>query len=36
VIALHIHLDDLPSGAMGVLSSFGAGYSIGSVILRKR
>ncbi|MBD1554225.1 beta-ketoacyl-ACP synthase III [Pseudomonas typographi] len=36
VIALHLHQDDLPSGAVGVLSSFGAGYSIGSVILRKR
>jgi len=36
VIALHSHQDDLPSGALGVLSSFGAGYSIGSVILRKR
>jgi beta-ketodecanoyl-[acyl-carrier-protein] synthase len=36
VIAFHIHQDDLPGGALGVLSSFGAGYSIGSVILRKR
>ncbi|WP_300650451.1 beta-ketoacyl-ACP synthase III, partial [Pseudomonas sp.] len=36
VIALHKHQDDLPSGALGVLSSFGAGYSIGSVILRKK
>ncbi|TBV05453.1 beta-ketoacyl-ACP synthase III [Phytopseudomonas dryadis] len=36
VIALHKHHEDLPSGALGVLSSFGAGYSIGSVILRKR
>jgi beta-ketodecanoyl-[acyl-carrier-protein] synthase len=36
VIALHKNQDDLPSGALGVLSSFGAGYSIGSVILRKR
>lgn len=35
VIALHLHQDDLASGAIGVLSSFGAGYSIGSVILRK-
>ncbi len=35
VIALHLHQDDLPAGAIGVLSSFGAGYSIGSVILRK-
>ena len=36
VISLHSHQDDLPKGALGVLSSFGAGYSIGSVILRKR
>ncbi len=36
VIAFHKHQDDLPSGSLGVLSSFGAGYSIGSVILRKR
>ncbi|MDD2050197.1 beta-ketoacyl-ACP synthase III [Pseudomonas putida] len=36
VIALHKHQDDLATGALGVLSSFGAGYSIGSVILRKR
>lgn len=36
VIALHKNQDDLPAGSLGVLSSFGAGYSIGSVILRKR
>ena len=36
VIAFHKYQDDLPSGALAVLSSFGAGYSIGSVILRKR
>ena len=36
VIAFHEYQDDLPAGAQGVLSSFGAGYSIGSVILRKR
>lgn len=36
VIAFHKHQDDLPAGSLGVLSSFGAGYSIGSVILRKR
>ncbi|WP_068825689.1 beta-ketoacyl-ACP synthase III [Pseudomonas sp. BMS12] len=36
VIAFHKHQDDLPSGALGVLSSFGAGYSIGSVILRRK
>jgi beta-ketodecanoyl-[acyl-carrier-protein] synthase len=36
VIAFHKHQDDLSAGSLGVLSSFGAGYSIGSVILRKR
>ncbi|MBP7579916.1 beta-ketoacyl-ACP synthase III [Vogesella sp. XCS3] len=36
VIALHLHHVDLQSGDIGVLSSFGAGYSVGSVILRKR
>lgn len=36
VIAFHKFQDDLPAGSLGVLSSFGAGYSIGSVILRKK
>ena len=36
VIAFHKYQDDLASGSLAVLSSFGAGYSIGSVILRKR
>jgi beta-ketodecanoyl-[acyl-carrier-protein] synthase len=36
VIAFHKYQDDLPSGALGVLSSFGAGYSIGSVLLRRK
>ncbi|TBV04329.1 beta-ketoacyl-ACP synthase III [Stutzerimonas kirkiae] len=36
VIAFHKHQDDLPVGSIGVLSAFGAGYSIGSVILKKR
>lgn len=35
VIAFHRYQDDLQPGSLGVLSSFGAGYSIGSVILRK-
>jgi len=35
IIALHRHHDDLPDGALGVVCSFGAGYSAGSVILRK-
>ena len=36
VIAFHKYQDDLAAGSLAVLSSFGAGYSIGSVILRKR
>ena len=36
VIAFHKYQDDLAAGSLSVLSSFGAGYSIGSVILRKR
>lgn len=35
IIAFHLHRADFRSGEIGVLCSFGAGYSIGSVILRK-
>lgn len=35
VIAFHKHRSDFTSGDQGVLCSFGAGYSIGSVVLRK-
>lgn len=35
VIAFHKHRDDFVSGEIGVLCGFGAGYSAGSVILRK-
>lgn len=35
IIAFHKHQDDLPAGSHGVICSFGAGYSIGSVVLRK-
>jgi len=35
VIAFHKHRDDFTSGDLGVLCSFGAGYSIGSVVLEK-
>lgn len=35
VIAFHRHKDDLGSGDVGVICSFGAGYSIGSVVIRK-
>jgi beta-ketodecanoyl-[acyl-carrier-protein] synthase len=36
VIAFHKHRDGLRSGDTAVLCSFGAGYSVGSIILRKR
>lgn len=35
VIAFHKNREDFNSGDLGVLCSFGAGYSIGSVVLRK-
>jgi len=35
IIAFHKHQDDLPQGAYGVICSFGAGYSIGSVVVKK-
>ena len=35
VIAFHKHHADFQTGDIGLLCSFGAGYSIGSVILRK-
>lgn len=35
VIALHKYHEDLVSGDVGVLCAFGAGYSVGSVVLRR-
>jgi beta-ketodecanoyl-[acyl-carrier-protein] synthase len=35
VIAFHLFKDDFRPGDLGILCSFGAGYSIGSVILRR-
>jgi beta-ketodecanoyl-[acyl-carrier-protein] synthase len=35
IIAFHEHSDDLKSGDVGVICSFGAGYSIGSHVVRK-
>ncbi len=35
IIAFHKYSEDLKSGDTGVICSFGAGYSIGSVIVRK-
>ena len=36
VIAFHLHRADLKQGNVGVICSFGAGYSVGSLVLRKR
>jgi beta-ketodecanoyl-[acyl-carrier-protein] synthase len=36
VIAFHLHRDDLSAGDLGVICSFGAGYSVGSVVVRHR
>ena len=35
IIAFHHHRADLKSGDLGVICSFGAGYSIGSVVVRR-
>ncbi|HHZ08271.1 MAG TPA: beta-ketoacyl-ACP synthase III [Rhizobiales bacterium] len=35
IIAFSTHSDDLPAGSLGIICSFGAGYSAGSVIVRK-
>jgi beta-ketodecanoyl-[acyl-carrier-protein] synthase len=35
IIAFHLHHKDMAMGEHGVLCSFGAGYSIGSLVLRK-
>ena len=36
VIAFHKHKGDFTTGELGVICSFGAGYSIGSVVVRRR
>ncbi len=36
IIAFHKHSDDMAAGALGVICSFGAGYSIGCVVVRKK
>ena len=36
IIAFHKHSDDLAAGEAGVICSFGAGYSVGTVFVRKR
>ena len=36
IIAFHKNREKLESGDVGVLCSFGAGYSVGSIILKKQ
>ena len=35
IIAFHLNSDDLAAGDTGLICSFGAGYSAGTVFLRK-
>lgn len=35
IIAFHKYSDDLASGEIGIICSFGAGYSVGSVLLKR-
>lgn len=35
IIAFHQHRSDLKTGDLGLICSFGAGYSVGSVVVRK-
>jgi beta-ketodecanoyl-[acyl-carrier-protein] synthase len=35
IIAFHLYRDDLAAGDLGVICSFGAGYSVGSVVVRR-
>ena len=36
LIAFSRHSDDLPTGSYGVMCSFGAGYSLGSLLLQRK
>ena len=36
IIAFHRHRADLAAGDLGVICSFGAGYSVGSLVIRRR
>lgn len=36
ILAFHLHRDDLKTGDAGLICSFGAGYSIGSLMVRKK
>ncbi len=35
IVAFHLHRDDLKSGDKGLICSFGAGYSIGGIVIEK-
>jgi beta-ketodecanoyl-[acyl-carrier-protein] synthase len=35
LIAFSNHNSDLPAGSFGMMASFGAGYSLGSLLLQK-
>lgn len=35
IIAFHRHRADLADGDVGVICSFGAGYSVGSIVVRR-
>lgn len=35
IIAFHLHRNDLQAGDLGVICSFGAGYSAGCLLVRK-
>ena len=35
LIAFHLYHEDLKDGDYGIICSFGAGYSIGSLVVRK-
>jgi beta-ketodecanoyl-[acyl-carrier-protein] synthase len=35
IIAFHRHHEDIQAGEVGVICSFGAGYSIGSVVVKR-
>jgi len=36
LIAFSKHNEDMPAGSYGVIASFGAGYSLGSLLLRRQ
>ena len=35
LIAFSLHSSDLPAGSVGMMASFGAGYSLGSLLVRR-